>query len=81
MANEKPRPETTEQATAIKNKFSVALLAQPGVWSVGVEDDVSGPVIVIRVDPKTVGDLPTHLDGCPVKIINSGPVSKTTSAR
>jgi hypothetical protein len=69
-----------EQAREIKNRHSFRLLQQPGVAGVGVERDAVGDYhISIHLDsddPAVQAGLPTEIEGCPVRLIYSGPFRK-----
>ena len=71
---------TEQEVREIKRRHSPQLLRQPGVCGVGVEKDDAGRyVIAIHLDtndPAVSRTLPTQLDGCPVKLIRSGPFSR-----
>ena len=75
--------QSEQEARDIKRKHSAQLLGQPGVCGVGVErDDAGRYVITIHLktnDPNVSGRLPTEIDGCPVKLVHSGPFHKLTS--
>lgn len=68
------------KAMKVKQRYSAQLLSRPGVSGVGVEkDDHGGYVLTVHVDrddPEIVKNLPRELDGCPVKIVPSGPFHK-----
>lgn len=71
---------TQEEASEIKRQHSAELLAQPGVWGVGVERDTNGNyVIAVHVDndhPDVLSLLPQQIEGYPVKLVYSGPFRK-----
>ena len=71
---------TEAEATAIKKLHSWKLLQQPGVSGVGVERDEEGNFfIAIHVsadDTAAESALPKQLDGCPTRLIRSGPFRK-----
>ncbi len=71
-----------DQVRAIKQRHSARLLQQPGVSGVGVERDKSGNfVLAIHVDaddPKAAEGWPSEIEGCPVKLVRSGPFRKFT---
>ena len=71
---------TEEEARAAKRRHSPRLLGRPGVSGVGVERDSDGSYFVaIHIDPAVAGveaELPKELDGCPTKVIRSGPFRK-----
>jgi len=68
------------QARRIKEKHSDRLVSRPGVWGVGVEQDADGtPVLVIHTDAgqrRGLADLPTELEGVPVRIVEDAPFRK-----
>ena len=69
-----------EEARAVKQRHSPAILHQPGVCGVGVEKDEAGNyVISIHLDtddPAVRARLPGQIEGYPVKPIFSGPFRK-----
>jgi hypothetical protein len=71
---------TEEEASAAKRRHSALLLQLPGVSGVGVERDSVGNYFVAihldRTNPEVEANLPKDLDGCPVKLIYSGPFRK-----
>jgi hypothetical protein len=65
------------KANEIKKRHSNRLLKIPGVWGVGVEkDDSNQPVLVIHTDGQHANDLPSDLEGVPVKIVDDAPFVK-----
>ncbi len=68
------------KAMRVKQRYSAQLLSKPGVVGVGVEKgDAGGYVLTIHIDrnqPDVAQSLPKELDGCPVKIVASGPFRK-----
>ena len=62
----------------VKAKHEDFLLAMPGVVSVGIGKNPDGQfVIIVGLDgprPETVNQLPTKLDGYPVRMEIIGPV-------
>jgi hypothetical protein len=75
--------QSEQEARDIKRKHSAQLLARPGVCGVGVErDDAGRYVITIHLgtnDSSISSQLPTEIDGYPVKLVHSGPFHKLTS--
>jgi len=69
-----------EKIRAVKRRHSARLLSQRGVSGVGVEKDEAGRfVLAVHInadDPKIAQQLPSEIEGCPVKIIKSGPFHK-----
>jgi hypothetical protein len=65
-----------EQATEIKRKNSAFLLGLPGVVGVGVAPDDSGSyglIVHVETDDKDLHQrIPDHIEGCPIKIVQSG---------
>jgi hypothetical protein len=72
-----------DEVRAIKRRHSAELLSQPGVCGVGVEKDGTGQyVLAIHLASKDAAlssRLPTQIEGCPVKLIHSGPFRKLQS--
>jgi hypothetical protein len=64
---------TDEGARAVKRAHSMALLNRPGVCGVGVEHDERGePILAIHIDrddPGLMSQLPTEIDGYPVRLV------------
>ena len=61
----------------VKEKHQAALLALPGVVSVGIGLSEGEQVIIIGVDgkhPETIPKLPTNLEGYPVQTQTSGTI-------
>jgi hypothetical protein len=69
---------TREQVAAVKAKYSAELRKQNGVAGVGVEKDADNCyVLTVHVNANAVGvQLPDEIEGCPVKVIRSGPFRK-----
>jgi hypothetical protein len=71
---------TFEEARQIKNRHSAELLRQPGVSGVGVERDAEGNYFIAihldAMDPAVESTLPAQLEGCPTKLLRSGPFLK-----
>jgi hypothetical protein len=69
-----------EEARAVKQRHSPAILHQPGVCGVGVEKDEAGNYfIAIHLDtddPAVRARLPQQVEGIPVKSVLSGPFRK-----
>jgi hypothetical protein len=60
----------------VKERFSDHLLAQPGVWGVGVEQTEDGTLcLAVHVEGPTQNyrRLPHTIEGVPVVIVPSGP--------
>jgi hypothetical protein len=66
-----------EAVREVKRKHSAQLLQQPGVCGVGVEKDENGEyVLTVHLDAEAADaarNIPAQLEGCPVKVIRSGP--------
>jgi hypothetical protein len=65
-----------ETASMVKERYSAELLARPGVAGVGTEREPDGDwVIVVHLDPAhaPTEQLPTVLDGVPVRTVTDGP--------
>jgi hypothetical protein len=69
------RKITSEEARAIKDRHSLALLRTPGIHGVGVQEDGAGnQTLVILADPKIAkSSLPADIEGLPVSLETSGP--------
>jgi hypothetical protein len=69
---------TREEVAAVKSKYSAELRKLKGVSGVGVEkDDSGGYVLAVHVNAEEGGEqIPEVVEGCPVKIIRSGPFRK-----
>jgi hypothetical protein len=69
-----------DQVRQVKRKYSPELLQQPGISGVGVEKDESGGyVLAVHInvdDADAAGRIPAQIEGCPVKVIRSGPFRK-----
>ena len=69
-----------EDLRELKRRHSFDLLHKPGVSGVGIETDDEGrPALTIHLstdDPEVKAQLPTDLDGYPVRYIQSGPYKK-----
>jgi hypothetical protein len=69
-----------EEAAQIKERHSTRLLSLPGVVGVGVtEDDAGQYALTVHVetdDPEVRGRLPDEIEGCPVKVVQSGRYQK-----
>jgi hypothetical protein len=68
---------TEQQARDVKQRHSQELLSKPGVSGVGVEKDESGEFVITLYldsdDPGIQKQLPTDVEGVPVKFVFSGP--------
>jgi hypothetical protein len=66
-----------EEVKAIKRRHSPRLLHEPGVCGIGVEKDQNGNfVITVHLDatqPDAGATVPDSIEGCPVKLVRSGP--------
>ena len=64
----------------MKQRHSIDLMKKNGVSGVGVErDDGGNYFIAIHLctsDPALLAALPSELDGCPTKLVPSGPFKK-----
>lgn len=69
-----------EEIREVKRRHSAELLKRRGVCGVGVEKGESGEyVIALHLDtddPEVKAQLPTEIEGHPVKLIRSGPFRK-----
>lgn len=69
------------KAMKVKQRYSAQLLSRPEVSGVGVEKGEDGGfVLAVHVnssDPEAIKNLPRELDGCPVKVVMSGPFKKS----
>ncbi|HZO86945.1 MAG TPA: hypothetical protein VFB38_01300 [Chthonomonadaceae bacterium] len=72
------------EAREVKRRHAAQLLSKPGVVGVGVEQDPTGQyVLAIYLntdDPEIRRDLPQQIEGCPVKLVRSGPFRKFPAA-
>jgi hypothetical protein len=72
--------QSEQEVRDIKKRHSAALLGKRGVSGVGVEKDDAGRyVLAIHLgtnDPSVSTSLPTQIEGCPVKLVYSGPFRK-----
>lgn len=66
---------TEAEATRIKQRYSMQLMAKPGIVGVGVEKDQDGEfVLAIHVStPGADQSLPGDIEGVRLKPIHSGP--------
>jgi hypothetical protein len=65
-----------DEVREVKRRHSAELLRQPGVSGVGVEKDEAGNyVLAVHVAENAGAEswLPDVIEGCPVKIVRSGP--------
>lgn len=73
---------TEEEAREIKQRHAPRLLQHPGVAGVGVQRDSDGSFyIAVHLSdpaPENQSNLPSELEGCPVRLIASGPFRKLT---
>jgi hypothetical protein len=69
-----------EQAVEIKDRHSDHLLSIPGVVGVGVaEGEVGQYVLTIHTetdDQEVLDHIPESIEGCPVKVVQSGRYSR-----
>jgi hypothetical protein len=69
-----------EEAVGIKDRHSDRLLDLPGVVGVGVAEDEGGEyALVVHVEsdePEVRGQLPDEIEGCPVKVVQTGRYQK-----
>ena len=68
------------QARRIKKRHADRLLSIRGVCGVGVEKDASGDFVLVvhlveGASPPS-GLVPEQLEGCPVRLVTSGPFRK-----
>lgn len=72
--------KSAEEVSEIKRRHAPQLLKQSGVSGVGVEKDEAGNyILAIHLDPnkpEVRPQLPDQIEGCPVKLIESGPFRK-----
>lgn len=72
--------KSEQEVRQIKKRHSAQLLALPGVCGVGVERDGDGQyVLVLHLEsnaPSLTASLPTWIEDCPVKWVQSGPFHK-----
>jgi hypothetical protein len=71
---------TEREAEEVNDKYGMRLLDLPGVVLVGVEQDAPGEfVLAVHIesdDPEIRKDLPKEIEGCPVKVVYTGPYRK-----
>lgn len=75
---------TFEELKAVKRRHAAELLRQEGVCGVDIDEDASGPVIAIHLDsddPAVRQQLPSDLEGHPLKFVHTGPIRKQRSKR
>jgi hypothetical protein len=65
------------QARRVKKRHADRLLSIQGVCGVGVEKDASGEfVLVVHLVEGAAPALPEEIEGCPVRVVTSGPFRK-----
>ncbi len=71
---------TEKEAEEVNDKYGMQLLDLPGVVLVGVEQGEPGEfVLAVHVesdDPEVRSNLPEEIEGCPVKVMHTGPYRK-----
>jgi hypothetical protein len=74
---------TDEQAHAIKDRHSLALLKIPGVHGVGLQQDHAGNhTLVVMADATAErSNLPSQIEGLPVSVEESGPFKPLGASR
>jgi len=76
---------TFEELKAVKRRHAATLLRKAGVCGVAIEQDADGaPVIAVHLDDDDPGvreQLPTELEGHPVKFVYTGPIRKQSAKR
>ena len=76
---------TFEDLKAVKRRHAASLLRRDGVVGVDIDEDDSGePVIAVHLErdsPKVRQQLPSELEGHPVKYVLTGPVRKQAAKR
>jgi hypothetical protein len=74
---------TDEQAQAIKDRHSLALLNIPGVHGVGVQQDHAGNhrLVVLADTTAERSSLPSQIEGLPVSVEESGPFKPMSVSR
>ncbi|HEX7317885.1 MAG TPA: hypothetical protein VF297_28535 [Pyrinomonadaceae bacterium] len=65
-----------EEVAQVKDRHSDRLLDLPGVVGVGVTEDEGGEyVLTVHVEtdePEVRAQLPDELEGCPVRVVQTG---------
>ena len=73
-----------EEVREVKRRHSARLLNQPGICGVGVEKDEAGQyILTLHIDANALEagkQLPDQIEGCPVKVVQSGPFRKLPAA-
>lgn len=71
---------TIDELKVVKRKYSADLLRRPGVCGVDIDIKKSGDAILTvhldSIQPEIRKELPTELDGYPVKYVYTGPIQK-----
>jgi hypothetical protein len=74
-----------DELKAVKRRHSADLLRRAGVCGVDIDHDSDGfPVIAVHLetdDPDLREQLPTELEGHPVKFVHTGPIRKQAAKR
>ena len=69
-----------KKAEEVNDKYGMQLLDLPGVVLVAVEEDKRGEfVLAVHIesdDSEVRSNLPDEIEGCPVKVVHSGPYRK-----
>jgi hypothetical protein len=65
---------TDDEIMQIKDRHSEELLKIPGVHGVGVGKDELLIIGEIQKYPELATTLPKELEGCPVKLVQGGPI-------
>ena len=76
---------TFEELLAVKRRHSPTLLRQTGVCGLDVETDKEGKaVIAVHLDtndPLVLKQLPSELEGHPLKFVQTGPIRKQNAEK
>ena len=76
---------TFDELRAVKRRHAAALLRKEGVCGVDIDEDADGgPVIAVHLekdDPGIRRELPSELEGHPLKFVHTGPIRKQGARR
>ena len=76
---------TFDELKAVKRRHAAKLLRTDGVCGVAIDQDSSGALVIAvhldSDDPEVRAQLPTELEGHPVKFVKTGPIRKQSAKR
>jgi hypothetical protein len=76
---------TFNELKAVKRRHAAALLRKTGVCGVAIDQDSDGTLVIAvhleSDDPGVREQLPTELEGHPVKFVHTGPIRKQRAKR